>query len=93
MAHRLDWKQLMDFIEKEYYFIFHAPRQSGKTTAILEWVRQLNLEGKYKAFYINVEVAQAARGNVADATWGLLERFKSGIIDYFKENDPAIAYL
>ncbi len=93
VQHRLSSKQLLDFIEKKFYFILHAPRQSGKTTAILEWVRELNSIGKYKAFYINVEIAQAARGDVAMGTWGLLERFKSGIIDYFGKEDPAISYL
>ncbi|MBM3198177.1 MAG: hypothetical protein FJZ58_02840 [Chlamydiae bacterium] len=50
--HRLDWKQLLDFIEKEYYFALHAPRQSGKTTAIIEFVKYLNQTGSYKALYL-----------------------------------------
>ena len=90
---RLNWNQLRGFIENDYYFILHAPRQSGKTTAVLEWIRELNLEGKYKAFYINIESAQAARGDTTKGMWTILERFKSGIIDYFGSNDPAIDYL
>jgi predicted AAA+ superfamily ATPase len=42
LPHRLNWDQLIDFIEKQYYFILHAPRQSGKTTAIREFVEYLN---------------------------------------------------
>ena len=54
----------MRLIEQEKYFILHAPRQSGKTTAIQMFVNELNAKGDYKAFYINVEPAQIARGNV-----------------------------
>ncbi|MBM3199147.1 MAG: ATP-binding protein, partial [Chlamydiae bacterium] len=90
---RLDWERVLDFIEKKHYFILHAPRQSGKTTAILEWVRKMNLIGKYKAFYINIEAAQAARGRVEEGMRTMLHRFRSGILDYFGIKDPAIAYL
>ena len=48
IPHRLDWNQLTDFIKKKYYFVLHAPRQSGKTTAIIEFVKHLNQEGTYK---------------------------------------------
>ena len=79
IPHRLDWDRLKEFIHRRYYYILHAPRQSGKTTSILEFTRQLNQEGLHKAFYINVEGAQAARSDVNNAMWTLLERFKSGI--------------
>ena len=93
IPHRLDWSVMMNYIEKEYYFILHAPRQSGKTTAILEWVNQLNLEGKYKAFYINIEAAQSARGRVTEGLRTILDRFRGGILECFGEEDPGIAYL
>jgi hypothetical protein len=32
LPHRLDWDQLEAFIKKAYYFVLHAPRQSGKTS-------------------------------------------------------------
>ncbi len=64
IPHRLNWEQLKNFIEKKHYFILHAPRQSGKTTAILEWTRQLNGEGKYKAFYINIEAVCRIHGYI-----------------------------
>ena len=47
LPHRLNENQLMEFIEKKYYFILHAPRQSGKTTAVLEFVNELNKQGKH----------------------------------------------
>ncbi|MBM3199104.1 MAG: ATP-binding protein [Chlamydiae bacterium] len=93
IPHRLDESRLLDFIEKKHYFILHAPRQSGKTTAVLEWVRALNQQGKYKAFYINVEAAQAARGRVEEGMRTLLHCFRSDIMLCFGLEDPAVAYL
>lgn len=39
----------------------HAPRQTGKTSALLAVEARLNREGRYLALYVNVEMAQAAR--------------------------------
>ena len=58
LPHRLNWKQLIGFIEKDYYFVLHAPRQSGKTTAIIEFVNHLNLDKKYNALYLSIESAR-----------------------------------
>ena len=63
VSHRLDWVELQRLIENREYFVLHAPRQSGKTTAIKEFVRYLNAQGIYNALYMNVEAAQAARDN------------------------------
>ncbi|MDR1035529.1 MAG: ATP-binding protein, partial [Deltaproteobacteria bacterium] len=38
-----------DMIEGKYYFVLHAPRQSGKTTCVRELTRQINSEGRYYA--------------------------------------------
>ncbi len=64
VPHRLDEEMLLQLIEQKKYFILHAPRQSGKTTAIRIFVNQLNGVGRYNALYINVEPAQIARNNV-----------------------------
>jgi hypothetical protein len=45
-----------DLINKKRYFILHAPRQSGKTTAIKAAVDSLNNEGSYYALYCSLEV-------------------------------------
>ncbi|MDR0620514.1 MAG: ATP-binding protein, partial [Deltaproteobacteria bacterium] len=55
-------------IDKKYYFILHAPRQSGKTTAIMAAVDQLNEDGAYYALYCSLE---ALRG-VTDRTETML---------------------
>jgi hypothetical protein len=69
---RLNEKEIRALIEQEKYFILHAPRQSGKTTAIKEFVKQLNQGGIYKALYFNVEPAQTTRGNVKEGMESIL---------------------
>lgn len=93
IPHRLDEKLVRQLIDQQKYFILHAPRQSGKTTAIIELTKQLNKEGVYKAFYINIEAAQAARSKVIGGLRTILNSFKVGIIEWFGLQDPAIAYL
>ena len=56
---RLNWIELQRIIQNREYFVLHAPRQSGKTTAILELCRQLNSEGLYNALYINVRTCSS----------------------------------
>ena len=61
---RWDLDHILSLIDNERYFILHAPRQTGKTSALLAMVDYLNNEGKYTALYVNVEPAQATRENV-----------------------------
>ena len=50
------------------YFVLHAPRQTGKTSALLALRDLLNggQAGDYRCVYANVEAGQAARENVAE---------------------------
>lgn len=93
VPHRLDEARLFQLIEQKKYFVLHAPRQSGKTTAIRMFVECLNATTNYKAFYINVEAAQAARSNISEGLRTILNRFKVGIEYYFGTQDPAFEYL
>ncbi len=93
IPHRLDEDEVHNLINDKRYFILHAPRQSGKTTAIRIFVDQLNAEETYKALYINVEPAQAARSNVIDGLRTILSCFKTDISRCFGLEDPAYAYL
>ncbi|MEL6354904.1 MAG: ATP-binding protein [Cyanobacteria bacterium J06627_28] len=43
-------------IEREGYFVIHAPRQTGKTTAMLTLAQALTSEGEYAALMVSVEV-------------------------------------
>jgi hypothetical protein len=53
-------------IEQQLYFVLHAPRQTGKTTAIDAWCDRLREKGRYAVLYVNVEGAQFAGGDVGE---------------------------
>jgi hypothetical protein len=55
---RIDWFEIRDLIDREKYFVLHAPRQSGKTTMLNAIVDRLNREGKYMAMVFNVEAGE-----------------------------------
>ena len=61
---RFDLEELLPLINQKKYFILHAPRQTGKTSALLALMDYLNSTGKYTCLYCNVEKAQAAREDV-----------------------------
>ncbi|WP_143896961.1 AAA family ATPase, partial [Tepidimonas sediminis] len=61
---RVDLAEIESLIEAKRYFVLHAPRQTGKTTALLALMEHLNRQGRYRALYANIETAQAARGQV-----------------------------
>jgi AAA domain-containing protein len=93
LPHRLNWQQLEEFIQKKYYFILHAPRQSGKTTAIKEFVHHLNQEGNYCALYLSTEMAKVAVNNVERAVDVLLGELKDRIKDTFDNKTEWLIYL
>ena len=73
------------------YFVLHAPRQSGKTSAIDEFIGHMN--GNYKALYINIEDVQAARGNVEVALISIISILKNAIAENFKEDHAVVQQL
>ncbi len=71
-----DFSNLKKLIDAERYFILHAPRQTGKTTLMLQLEEQLNQEGKYIALYVNVESAQAWRNQIIQINQTIVNEFK-----------------
>ena len=65
---RLDLAELRLLIDRQRYFVLHAPRQTGKTSALLALQGLLNAEGAYRCVYVNIEAGQAMRDNVERAT-------------------------
>ncbi len=61
---RIDWEEIQHLIRQKRYFVLHAPRQTGKTSVLLEMMAALNDARQYVTLYANVEPAQAARNNV-----------------------------
>lgn len=50
---------LEELIQQRSYFVVHAPRQTGKTTAMLALAQQLTATGSYAAVMVSVEVGSA----------------------------------
>ena len=65
--------QLLRFVEEKKYFVVHAPRQSGKTTALIALRNALNERG-YRAVYANLQGAQTGDDDVGRATRTILGR-------------------
>ena len=75
---RFDLDDVLRLIARQRYFVLHAPRQTGKTSALLALRDLLNEGGSYRCVYTNVETGQTARGSVEAAMQtvlgGLAER-------------------
>ena len=65
--HRVKLDEVLKLIRDKRYFVLHAPRQTGKTSALLALRDLLNdgSAGAYRCVYVNVEIGQAAREDVA----------------------------
>ncbi|MDF5715317.1 MAG: ATP-binding protein [Rhizonema sp. NSF051] len=67
---------LLRLIEQRSYFVIHAPRQTGKTTAMLALAKQLTESGRYTAVMVSAEVGasfsrdpRAAELPILDSWW------------------------
>ena len=74
---RLDLPDLLTLIDQRKYFVLHAPRQTGKTTCLLALMKLLNSGSSYRCLYVNLEVAQAGRENIAAAVPAILNEIAS----------------
>ncbi len=65
---RIDLDEVLGLVRDKKYFVLHAPRQTGKTSALLALRDLLNggTAGDYRCVYVNVEDGQAMRENVAE---------------------------
>ena len=55
---RLVGSQLKRYIKDELYWVLHAPRQTGKTTFLQSWMREINSSSETIACYVSVERCQ-----------------------------------
>ena len=94
---RFDRDEVLSLIQQKKYFILHAPRQTGKTSALLALMNYLNDSGAYRCVYMNVEIAQAAREEVASAMQAIRSELsiwaKMALVDSFVDEiwDVALA--
>ena len=68
---------LETIIGQENYFVVHAPRQTGKTTAMLALAKQLTESGRYAAVMVSVEVGSAFNNNVDAAELAILGSWRN----------------
>jgi type II secretory pathway predicted ATPase ExeA len=68
-------------IEQESYFVIHAPRQTGKTTAMLALAQQLTASGCYAAVVVSAEVGSAFNHDPSAAELAILETWRDTIED------------
>ena len=75
---RIDLNEILSLIADKRYFVLHAPRQTGKTSALLALRDLLNrgAHGRYRCVYVNVEAGQAARENRAEAMRAILSELE-----------------
>jgi len=55
---RLVGAQLSRYIRDKLYWVLHAPRQTGKTTFLQSWMREINAGNEAIACYVSVETCQ-----------------------------------
>ena len=71
---RMDVDELLTLIRAKRYFVLHAPRQTGKTSALIALRDLLNsgAAGDFRCVDVNVEVGQVARDDVAEGMRAVL---------------------
>lgn len=82
---------LQRFIRREQYFVLHAPRQTGKTTAMRDFAAQLRGQG-VAACWVTLERAQGIEDlERAEPLWlqGLHDGAMRALSDEWRAPDPA----
>ena len=83
---RIDLEEVLGLVRDKKYFVLHAPRQTGKTSALLALADVLNGRG-YRCVYATVETARTARDDVERAMRVVLatlaEAAQAGVGDAF----------
>ena len=76
---RMDVEELLGLIRAQRYFVLHAPRQTGKTSALIALRDLLNSgeAGNFRCVNVNVEVGQVARDDVAEGIRAILSMMAS----------------
>ncbi len=87
---RFDMDEIMNLIRDRRYFVLHAPRQTGKTTALFALMHKLNAEGEFRALYANIETGQAAREKIDEALPAIIEAIASYANIWLKDPDARV---
>ena len=71
--------ELTQLIAQRNYFVIHAPRQTGKTTAMLSLAQELTASGNYTAVMVSVEVGSVFPDQPDIAEDAILSAWRDGI--------------
>jgi hypothetical protein len=71
--------EVRGLIEQEKYFVLHAPRQVGKTTALLSLARDLTAEGRYASILLSMESGAPYRQDIGAAEVAVLQDWRADI--------------
>ena len=86
---RLEANELLLLIRQRKYFVLRAPRQTGKTSALLALRDELNAGDEFRCVYVNVEGGQSAREDVGAAMRAILSALARGARETL--DDPFVA--
>ena len=64
-------------VADQNYFVIHAPRQSGKTTAMIDLAQELTASGDYVAVLVSVEVGAAFNDDPGAAELAILSNWRN----------------
>jgi hypothetical protein len=67
---------LEQMVEQRNYFVIHAPRQTGKTTAMLALAKQLTATGRFCAIMVSVEVGSPFSYDASKAELAILASWR-----------------
>ena len=90
--------EIMRIVEQRSYFVLHAARQSGKTTALLALVKEINAKGEMNALYFTVETVQRFT-DPRDGIPKIVESMRNAVLrhpifkDLVRDPDSAIPAL
>ncbi len=76
--------EVRGLVDRQSYFVLHAPRQSGKTTALLTLAAELTAEGRYAAALVSAEEGAPFGNDPGAAEGALLSSFQ----DYLRGRLP-----
>jgi hypothetical protein len=73
--------KVMGLIEQQAYFVIHAPRQIGKTTAMMALAQELTKSGRYVGVLVSVEEADAFPNDIGAAEATILRSWYENATD------------
>jgi hypothetical protein len=68
--------QAPGLVDQLGYFVVHAPRQTGKTTALRALAQELTAGGRYAALHFSCELGQAVGDDYGAAQRGILDEIR-----------------